>query len=109
MHLFNNLLFFYFSYALIFFSIVGNGFFVSKFINYNDDNIFINFFLALPFLLLLGFSSYYLIGVSIIFNVVILICGLFFFFKNIKFGKNFFLFNCFFAYSISWINYIKIS
>ena len=70
MYLFNNLLVFYFSYALIFFSIVGNGFFVSKFINYNDDNIFINFFLALPFLLLLGFSSYYLIGVNIIFNIV---------------------------------------
>jgi hypothetical protein len=90
MYLFNNLLVFYFSYALIFFSIVGNGFFVSKFINYNDDNIFINFFLALPFLLLLGFSSYYLIGVSIIFNIVILICGLFFFFKNINLDKNFF-------------------
>ena len=90
MYLFNNLLVFYFSYALIFFSIVGNGFFVSKFINYNNNNIFINFFLALPFLLLLGFSSYYLIGVSIIFNVVILICGLFFFFKNIKLDKNFF-------------------
>ena len=90
MYLFNNLLVFYFSYALIFFSIVGNGFFVSKFINCNNNNIFINFFLALPFLLLLGFSSYYLIGVSIILNIAILICGLFFFFKNIKLDKNFF-------------------
>ncbi len=90
MDLLINLLVFYISYTLIFFSIAGNGFFVSRFINNNDNNIYINFFLALPFLLLIGFFSYYLFGVNKIFNIIILIFGLFFFFKTIKLDKKFF-------------------
>lgn len=85
-----DLLNFYFFYILIFFSIVGNGFFLSRFVNYNNNNIFTNFFLALPFLLLLSFFIYYLIGVNKIFNIVILVYGLFFFFKKVKLDKNFF-------------------
>jgi len=87
MDLFFNLIFFLSIYILIFFSIAGNGFLISKLINYNFSNIFLNFFIALPFLLLLGFLSYFLFGVNKIFNVALLIFGTIFFFKNIKIDK----------------------
>lgn len=87
MDLFFNLLFFLSIYILIFLSIAGNGFLISKLINYNFSNIFLNFFIALPFLLLLGFLSYFLFGVNKIFNVVLLIFGTIFFFKNVKIDK----------------------
>jgi hypothetical protein len=88
MDLFFKLLFFFFFYILIFFSIVGNGFFISKLINYNSNNIFLNFFIALPFLLLIGFFSYLLFGVNIIFNIILLIFGIIFFLRYVKIDKN---------------------
>ena len=82
MDLFFNLIFFLFFYIFIFLSITGNGFFIAKLINYNSKNIYLNFFIALPFLLLLGFFSYFLFGVNKIFNICLLIFGIIFFFKR---------------------------
>jgi hypothetical protein len=90
MDLFLNLLFFVFFYILIFFSIAGNGFFISKLVHYSSNNIYLNFFIALPFLLLLGFFSYFLFGVNKIFNIFLLIFGIIFFFRNSKIDKNLF-------------------
>ena len=87
MDLFFNLILFFSFYISIFFSIVGIGFFISKLINYNNNNIYLNFFIALPFLLLIGFSSYFLFGVSKIFNVFLLFLGIIFFFRNIIVDK----------------------
>ena len=90
MDLFFNLIFFLFFYIFIFLSIAGNGFFIAKLINYNSKNIYLNFFIALPFLLLLGFFSYFLFGVNKIFNICLLIFGIIFFLRENKIDKNLF-------------------
>lgn len=69
---------------------MGKGFFISKLINYNSKSIYLNFFIALPFLLLLGFFSYFLFGVNKIFNVFLLVFGIIFFIRNNKIDKNLF-------------------
>ena len=61
--------------------ILNNLFLIKK---TNNQNIFNFFFLGLIFIIPLSFFNYLLIGNFFLINILILIAGLFFFFKNAK-------------------------